>query len=389
VPAGAPDSYAIATRTGEARQIGSNPPAFTVRVDDLPTWSRLVAAGTYALATAFVDGRVEIEGDLLAAIRWWRAHRHSSWTDRLFGAVNRWRVESWFQTRRRAKRNVSFHYDRSNAFYRQFLDRQMVYSCAYFADPGWSLDRAQAAKLDHICRKLDLIPGDRFLDIGCGWGALVLHAAEHYGALAMGCTLSGEQLAFGRAAARERGLHGAVVIDDLDYRAVPGRFDKIASVGMYEHVGRHRLPEYFRRIAALLEPGGLALNHGIARPAGARDDGSTRFVQERVFPGGELPHLADVIKAAGPAGLEVLDVENLRPHYALTCAAWVARLLARREACLAIVEAAVYRTWLLYIAAAAVGFESGQTDLYQVLLAKRSPRAVRRLTRDYIYQPKS
>ncbi len=388
-PAGAPDSYAILTRTGEERRFGAGPPAFTVRVDDWSTWTRLTSSGTYALATAFVEGRLEIEGDLMGAIRWWRVNGHEGWTDRLFAAVNRWRLEAWFQTRRRARRNIAFHYDRSNAFYRQFLDSQLVYSCAYFADPGWPLDRAQVAKLDHICRKLDLAPGDRFLDIGCGWGALVLHAAERYGATAMGCTLSREQLAFAQAAARERGVHGAVMIVDLDYRAVPGRFDKIASVGMYEHVGRRRLPQYFKRIAALLEPDGLALNHGIARPHDAHDDGSTKFVQERVFPGGELPYLKEVIAAAGAAGLEVLDVENLRPHYALTCAAWVARLTARRQACLAIVDAATYRTWLLYLAAAGVGFESGQTDLYQVLLAKRGPRGPRRLTRDYMYLPKN
>jgi cyclopropane-fatty-acyl-phospholipid synthase len=190
---------------------------------------------------------------------------------------------------------------------------------------------------------------------------------------------------YARESVVQKGLQGRVLVEDLDYRDIPGRFDKIASVGMYEHVGRHRLGDYFRTLAHLLEPDGILLNHGIARPQGTHDDGSTVFLQQHVFPGGELPELADIIRSAERAGLEVLDVENLRPHYALTCAAWVSNLMTHRNACLALVDAATYRTWLLYLAAAAVSFERGQTDLYQTLLAKRSPQARRRLARTYLY----
>jgi cyclopropane-fatty-acyl-phospholipid synthase len=380
-PPSVPASYAVVAASGRARAVGAPPEAFVLRVPSLEWWDRLSGRSAYAVASAFVAGDFQVDGDLVAAIRWWRAGRppHSeSWLTPLLAFM---RLASWMETEGKARRDIRFHYDRSNRFYERFLDRRMVYSCAYFGDPSWTLEQAQVAKLDHICRKLDLQPGDTFLDVGCGWGALVVHAAECYGASAVGCTLSAEQLAFGRQAVRDRHLQHRVAIEDLDYRLVPGRFDKIASVGMYEHVGRRRLAAYFKALADRLAPDGRLLNHGIARPQHVSDDSSTVFLRRHVFPGGELPHLTDVIRAAESAGLEVLDVENLRPHYALTCAAWVARLQAQRERCLQEVGAATYRTWQLYLAAAAVGFERGETDIYQTLLAKRTHRGRRRLTR--------
>jgi len=285
------------------------------------------------------------------------------------------------RSRRDNKSLIQFHYDVSNEFYALFLDAEMIYSCAYFVDWDNSLDQAQRDKLDLICRKLEMRAGDRFLDVGCGWGGLIVHAAEQYGAIASGCTLSARQFGYVNDLIAARRLVGRVTAMNADYRAVAGRFDKIASVGMYEHVGRHRLHTYFETLSRLLRPDGLLLNHGIARPETVTDDASTVFLRRHVFPGGELPYLGDVIRAAERAGFEVLDLENLRPHYALTCARWVTRLQARRDACLAIVDAATYRTWLLYLAAAAVSFERGDTELYQLLLAHRRPGAGRQLTR--------
>ena len=385
-PSAITESFEVVTPSGERRQFGSGPAAFIVRVPDLASWRKLTLGSAYRLATAFVAGDFDIDGDLIAAIRWWHAHHVDGWRDWMLITTNRLRLESWFQTKDRARRNARFHYDRSNLFYQQFLDSRMVYSCALFANPSWSLDHAQVAKLDYICRKLEVRPGDLFLDVGCGWGALLVHAAERFGASTVGCTLSAQQLAYAREVAAEKGLQGRVLVEDLDYRNVPGRFDRIASVGMYEHVGRRRLESYFRALARLLEPDGLLLNHGIARPQDMHDDGSTVFLHRYVFPGGELPNLSDIVRSAERGGFEVLDVENLRPHYAMTCTAWVANLTAHRDACLALVDAATYRTWLLYLAAAAVSFERGQTELYQTLLAKRSARASRRLTRAYMYQ---
>ncbi len=264
----------------------------------------------------------------------------------------------------------------------------MVYSCAYFESPDQTLDHAQEAKLDLICRKLDLRAGERFLDIGCGWGALVTWAVEHYGARALGCTLSRRQHEAAVRLIGERGLSDRARVELCDYRDVEGRFAKMASVGMVEHVGRTRLVAYFKALAARLEDSGLLLNHGIVRPSTVREDATGTFLQQRVFPGGELASLEDTIAAAERAGLEVLDAENLRPHYALTCRAWVARLQANRDVCLSLVGRETYRTWLLYLAASAVGFMQGTTDVYQLLLAKRSAAQARHLTRRHMYQKK-
>jgi cyclopropane-fatty-acyl-phospholipid synthase len=344
----------------------------------------------FRAALAFIDGDVEVEGDLVAALQSWLAERRRgprAW-DWLLAVAARARIDRWLQTRARARRDIEFHYDRSNEFYTTFLDRRLVYSCAYFEEPAQSLDAAQAAKLDLVCRKLDLNPGERFLDVGCGWGALVSWAAERYGVEAFGCTLSREQHGACIRLLGERGLAGRARVDLLDYRDVSGRFNKIASIGMVEHVGRSRLPGYFRTLASRLQDDGLLLNHGINRPLGAHEDAATVLLQRRVFPGGELCPLEETLVAAERAGFEVLDVENLRPHYALTCRAWVSRLQQQRAACVRLVGANTYRTWLLYLAASAAGFEAGTTDVYQVLLAKRTPAQKRRLSRQSMYAPR-
>ena len=363
-------SYAIQTPRG-CRYIGSDAPAFVVHVEDEASWRRLSSGGAYRLATAFVEGAFDVSGDLVAAVRWAHSHvtDHSeAWKAKL---ILRLQPETWVQTRQRARHDIQFHYDRSNRFYEQFLDSRMIYSSAYFSSPGMPLDDAQRAKLDHVCRTLNLGRGDHLLDVGCGWGALILHAAERYGASALGCTVSREQFEYDRALIDAHHLTNRVVVAHADYRTIAGAFDKIASIGMYEHVGRKRLERYFTTLARLLKPNGLLLNSGVARPALAEDDETTLFLRRFVFPGGELPYLAEVVDAAERAGLEVLDVENLRRHYARTCAEWVKRLQARRDACLAVVDAATYRTWMLYLAGASASFDRGDIELYQVLFTRR------------------
>jgi cyclopropane-fatty-acyl-phospholipid synthase len=379
-----PSSFAVETRGGAPIAGDSVSPAFTLRVADRAAWDLLLKSSTYQAATAFVRGDFDIEGDFVAALRWWYGRPTSGAASFALRTLKHLHLESWLQSRARARSDIEFHYDRSNDFYKQFLDERLQYSCAYFTRPGISLDEAQAAKLDLICRKLDLRSGMRFLDIGCGWGGLVLHAAECYGAIATGCTLSERQFAHATAQAHDRGLESRVTILNADYRELDGCYDRISSVGMYEHVGRRRLETYFERLSRLLRDDGLALNHGIARPATVTDDDMTLFLRDHVFPGGELPYYSDVVRAAERAGLEVIDVENLRPHYALTCAEWVRRLQARRDACLTFVNDETYRTWLLYLAGSAVSFERGETELYQTLLAKRIPGAARRLTREQL-----
>ncbi|HZD05306.1 MAG TPA: cyclopropane-fatty-acyl-phospholipid synthase family protein, partial [Longimicrobiales bacterium] len=285
-------------------------------------------------------------------------------------------------SRHRDEQAVRFHYDVGNEFYRLWLDRRMVYSCAYFADPGWSLDRAQEAKLDLVCRKLELRPGQRLLDIGCGWGGLVLHAAARYGVNAVGITLSPSQAELARQRIREAGLEDRCEVRVADYRQMgrDERFDRIASVGMVEHVGRRALPRYFAEAFRLLAPGGLFMNHGIVsleEPLGRVRRGlrrlrrrTTSFIEGYVFPDAELMPPTEVLEPAERQGFEVRDVESLREHYARTLRHWVRRLEARADQAIALVGEPTYRVWRLYMAASARLFQTARLGVIQTLLAR-------------------
>ena len=348
----------------------------------------LARADAYSVGLAFVKGEIDVYGDFVSAVRYQLSQSATTVRRQFFDAVCRWspwRLTQRWATRGATTRNIRFHYDRSNDFYKLFLDSQMVYSCAYFDRPGATLDQAQAAKLDHICRKLVVRPGDRFLDIGCGWGALVRHAARGFGAHANGCTLSQRQYDYATERVRTEGLAEQVTIREMDYRDLSGTFDKISSVGMFEHVGRAHLEDYFRTVSKLLAPDGLFLNHGITRPAPVKSDSQSLFIARTVFPGGQIVTLHDVIHAAEYAGFEVLDVENLRRHYALTCRAWVDRLMAQRDACLRVVDEATWRTWQLYLAGSSIAFDEGGLGLHQILLAKRGSNGAAPMTRAYVY----
>jgi cyclopropane-fatty-acyl-phospholipid synthase len=264
---------------------------------------------------------------------------------------------------------VRHHYDVSNDFYRLVLGPSMVYSCAYFGEET-GLDEAQERKLDLICRKLDLRPDEHLLDIGCGWGSLVLHAVTRYGVRATGVTLSEPQAALARRRAAELGVADRVEIRVADYRELAGRhFDKIASVGMYEHVGHAELATYVRTVSELLRPGGLLLNHGIARLFSPPPDGPT-FINRYIFPDGELHPVADLMALMMARGLEVRDVESLREHYGLTLRAWIQNLREHRAAATAVVGAERVRTWDLYMLGSALAFEDGDITVYQVLATR-------------------
>lgn len=285
-------------------------------------------------------------------------------------------------SRERDREAVRSHYDVGNDFYALWLDKSLVYSCAYFPGQTEDLDSAQRAKLDHLCRKLRLAPGERLLDIGCGWGGLIRYAAANYGVEALGITLSERQAALARERIRADGLEHRCRVEVRDYRDFPAgtTFDKVVSVGMFEHVGRAQLPTYFRQAARLTKPGGLFLNHGIVR-ARDHDEGWRRwlrrllwregkFIDRYVFPDGELVPLDEAVRDAESAGLETRDVETLRDHYALTLRHWVRRLEGAREAAERLVGAQAYRVWRLYMAASAHAFASGKLSLAQVLLGR-------------------
>lgn len=349
----------------------------------------LIGASLGKLARAYVEGAIDIEGrpqDILALGD--QLCEGDACRDRKGSDAWKW----WRHTRLRDRKNIQYHYDVSNEFYGLWLDARRVYSCAYYLNPDMALEAAQEAKLDHICKKLALNPGERFLDIGCGWGGLTFWAAEHYGVNATGITLSENQHDYVKEQIAARGLQDRVRVRLMDYREVHehGQFDKIASVGMFEHVGRAHLTGYFRKIHDLLKPGGLAMNHGITAAAlksQGLGSGISEFVEDYVFPGGELPHISEVMQHATTGGLECLDAENLRPHYGRTLWEWVRRLELHEAEARRMIGEKKYRIWRIYMAGSAHAFDQGWLELWQVLAGKalegKQPNYP--YQRDYIY----
>jgi cyclopropane-fatty-acyl-phospholipid synthase len=272
---------------------------------------------------------------------------------------------------------IAHHYDVSNEFYALFLDPLMVYTCAYYRDPDGKLEQAQEDKLDLVCRKLCLRRGESLLDIGCGWGSLAIWAAQHYGVRAHGVTLSRAQADYAAERIRREGIGDRCRVEYLDYRDLPAgaSFDKIAAVGVIEHVGVQNYPAFFAGVRARLKDGGLYLNHGIVHEFHWKATSQTEFLRRHVFPNGELAGLSQTLTEMERAGLEILDVDGLRLHYARTCRQWVERLRARADEARALAGERIYRTWLLYLTCSAVAFEAGSIGLYQVLMRKHGDRA--------------
>jgi cyclopropane-fatty-acyl-phospholipid synthase len=370
-------------------------PQVTVTVRRRQLVRAFLAGDMSRLGQAYVAGDIEVEGRLQDVLHTGIAIAELIGRSPLLGRLAGLLPRRW-HSRSRDMTDVRHHYDVSNEFYRLWLDQRMIYSCAYFASGEEDIDTAQQQKLEHLCRKLRLAPGERLLDIGCGWGGLVCWAAAQYGVEAVGVTLSEKQVAEARSRVEAQGLAGRVEIRCQDYRDLEGAeiFDKIVSVGMYEHVGLANLPLYFGTVARLLKPGGTALNHGITnadRDAHTKGPPGGDFIDRFVFPGGELPHLSRVLYDIAGAGLEVVDVEDLRPHYPPTLLHWLARLEANREAALAEAGSERYRIWRLYLAGMAHAFDQGWLSLAQVLAVKPDAGgpAARPWTRRYQYAPEA
>lgn len=337
------------------------------------------------LAEAYVEGHIEVNGELEDIID--VANRIATHADH--DKKNQRRKPLITRHNRRIDAEaISYHYDVSNEFYRQWLDENMVYSCGYFRDTTDSLEQAQLQKIDHILNKLRIRPGDRLLDIGCGWGSLAIRAAEKYGARVLGVTLSRNQYDLARQWVADKGLEDRCDIQLEDYRDVTGRFDRITSVGMFEHVGLNYLEDYFRRVHDLLEPDGAALNHGItsADPESCSTRaGGGEFISRYVFPHGELPHISLALKSLAAGGLEATDIENLRLHYALTLDHWTARFEHASDQLREMTNDKTWRIWRIYLAGCAYGFRQHRVALHQIL-AVRSGSSHWPLTREYMYR---
>lgn len=405
-----PRNFAVRLWDGTVwRPAEGEEPAFTLVVEHPSSLRRLLRPGSEAaLAEAYLDGHLSIEGDIFAVPAFGRAvlARDMGLTERARLALkilrlprdDRAREAGHVEAPERAERAdhpgpgrvpeadlhgevhsverdrdaVTHHYDLSNRFYSIFLDPRMVYSCAVFRDVDEPLESAQRRKLDLICRKLRIRDGDRLLDIGCGWGALLIHAAAEHGADALGITLSEQQAELARERIREAGLTDRCRVEVRDYRTLEtGAFDRVASVGMFEHVGRARAPEYFETIHRILRPGGSYLHHAItANPTVEWDTGQT-LSDRFVFPDHELIAIGETLVFAEDAGFDVRDVEGLREHYARTLRHWVAALEARRGEAVAEVGEAAWRAWHLTFAGAALEFEAGRQNLHQALLVRK------------------
>ncbi|MBX3615336.1 MAG: class I SAM-dependent methyltransferase [Burkholderiaceae bacterium] len=367
-------------------------PRVELRLNDAASARYFLKPSMSSLGEAFVEGHIDVDGDVreIVAI----AEHLSRVGDEEQG---RGRLPSWLarHTRKSDRKAIEYHYDVSNEFYSLWLDPRMVYSCAYFRTGDEDLETAQVQKLDHICRKLMLAPGQTLLDIGCGWGAMAIHAAKHYGVKAVGVTLSTNQYELARERVREAGLEDRVEIRLQDYRDVPGdaSFDRISSIGMFEHVGLKNLRGYFDTVYRLLKPGGVAMNHGITssdadnRSVGL---GAGDFIDKYVFPDGELPHVSLAIRELSAAGLELTDAESLRRHYAKTLWFWsegFERNVARLTALAGEKRA---RIWRVYLAGCAHAFAHGWINLYQLLAIRPRPGASGAesplpLSREYMY----
>ncbi|SAL51603.1 cyclopropane-fatty-acyl-phospholipid synthase [Caballeronia cordobensis] len=362
-------------------------PQVTLHVKSATALPYLLEPTLDNLGEAYVKGKIDIEGKLADIINIGNSLAKSTVTS----ASKLTRVRHYFNHSKASdKKAIQYHYDVSNEFYQLWLDKNMVYSCAYFENGDEDIDTAQLKKIDHILTKIQVQPGHTLLDIGCGWGALVIRAAQKFGAKCVGVTLSENQFKLATERVKAAGLEDRIEIRLQDYRDIPGQFDRITSVGMFEHVGRTNLPRYFAKIRDLLVDDGVAMNHGITSSdadSGETSFGGGEFIDRYVFPDGELSHISLALQCMQEGGLEAIDVESLRRHYAHTLDIWADRFEANAEEAKKLVDDEHFRIWRVYLAGCAYAFENDDVSIYQVI-CRKAGRSARTLpwSRRYMYE---
>jgi cyclopropane-fatty-acyl-phospholipid synthase len=380
--AGRPD---VILRLWDGHEVGpaQGRPGTRVLIRDRRALLRMILTPDVGFGDSYSDGLVEVEGDLvelLEAVYRAMARATPSATRRiLMGWANRPRANTLAQ----ARANIRHHYDIGNDFYRLWLDERMVYTCAYYPRAETSLAEAQVAKMDHVCRKLQLAPGQRVVEAGCGWGALALHMARHYGVEVRAYNISHQQIAFARERARAEGLEDRVTFVEDDYRTIRGRYDRFVSVGMLEHVGPEHYRELGRVIHDCLDPTGLGLVHTIGRNYPRPNN---PWTERRIFPGSRPPSLSEMALIFEPWDLSILDVENLRRHYGRTCQDWLTRFERAADQVERMFDSRFVRMWRLYLAGSVAAFTTGSLQLFQVVFAPGQSNQVP-WTREHLYRP--
>jgi len=367
---------------GESERFGDGKPSFCIIFKQQETIKSIFARGPMGFAEEYVAGNIDTEGDFSQLVRLGMDQRFQDMklslgtkTEILF------RHLASLNTIKRSARNIAHHYDLGNDFYKFYLDESMTYSCAYFKNINDSLEEAQQQKYEHICRKLQLREGETLVDIGCGWGGMLLYAAQHYGVKGLGCTLSVHQAEYAKKRVAEEGLEKSITIVKEDYRKIKGQFDKFVSIGMFEHVGKNLIPTFMERTKALLKPGGIGLLHTIGKE---RDTAGDPWTMRYIFPGGYLPALNHVIRTMGETGFVPIDIENLRLHYAATLDIWGKRFDAKTVEIEMMFDQRFVRMWRMFLYGSAASFRWGDIRLYQILFTNGLNNSLP-LTREHLY----
>jgi cyclopropane-fatty-acyl-phospholipid synthase len=368
--------------SGERIAPAGTTPAIKIRIHDRGTLLRVLRDPQVQFGDAYAAGRVEVEGDLIELIGMiYRGMAAADGKQSLRARLAGWLRRSQRNTLAGSRRNIHHHYDIGNDFYAMWLGETMAYTCAYYPTAAASLEQAQIAKMDHVCRKLQLKPGDSVVEAGCGWGSLALHMASRYGARVRAFNISREQVAYARERAKEQGLDDQVEFIQDDYRNISGRYDVFASIGMLEHVGRENYAELGRVVRRSLNAAGRGLIHSIGRN---RPGLLHPWIVRRIFPGAYAPSLGEMMQIFEPSGLSVLDVENIRLHYALTLRHWLDRYRAAEDRVRKMFDDTFVRMWRLYLAGSVAGFETGTLQLFQVLFTTPENNHIP-LTRQHLY----